>query len=159
MCTDGTKSSHMKKCSELPGRAFTISRLPRGATVMKRSPHCLHPTWTAVTSIISFTEKSKFLTMVPNCAMWNTKKENTVCTYLDLFGHETFLQNQYSMEHRLRNTVLGTPNSNCVTHSSGLNSENLTRAVVLHQADKRHHNLPVLHPQVQPQLTVHQVWQ
>ena len=52
-----------------------------------------------------------------------------------------------------------TPNSNCVTHSSGLNSENLTRAVVLHQADKRHHNLPFLHPQVQPQLTVHQVWQ
>ena len=41
MCTDGTKSSHMKKCSELPGRAFTTSRLPGGVSVTKRSPHCL----------------------------------------------------------------------------------------------------------------------
>ena len=36
-------------------------------------------------------------------------------------------------------------------------SENLTGAVALHQADKRRDNLPFLLPQVQPQLTVHQV--
>ena len=49
MCTDGTKSSHVRKCSELPKRAFSTSRLHGGVAVTKRSPHCLYPTWTAVT--------------------------------------------------------------------------------------------------------------
>ena len=53
-----------------------------------------------------------------------------------------------------KNTVQDTPNSNRVTLSSGLHSENLTGAAVLHQTDKRYHNLPFLLPQVQPQSTV-----
>ena len=64
-----------------------------GPLWQKENPHCLHPFWTAVTSIIYFTEMFSAWQVVPNWAMWSTKKENTVCIYPDLFGHETFLQN------------------------------------------------------------------
>ena len=44
-CTDGIMSSHRRKCSKLPGRAFIIYRNPWRATKMKRSPHCLCLSW------------------------------------------------------------------------------------------------------------------
>ena len=69
----------MRKCSELLGRAFPTSRLSGGAIVTKRSPHCLCLSWTAVTSIISFTETSKFLTKVPNCNVKHQEGKHSVC--------------------------------------------------------------------------------
>ena len=44
-CTDGIMSSHRRKCSKLPGRAFMIYRNPWRATKIKRSPHCLCLSW------------------------------------------------------------------------------------------------------------------
>ena len=49
MCTERIKSSHVRKCSKLPGRAFTTSRLPGGTTITKRSPYCLILSWIDVT--------------------------------------------------------------------------------------------------------------
>ena len=89
--TRALKGSHQVPWGNAHGRGFTTSRLPRGATVMKRSPHCLHPTWTAVTSIISFTEMSKFLTS--NLQLGHVKhQEGKDNVHLSWFiCHETFL--------------------------------------------------------------------
>ena len=57
-----------------------------GPLWQKENPHCLHPFWTAVTSIIYFTEMFSAWQVVPNWAMWSTEKENTVCIYSDLFA-------------------------------------------------------------------------
>ena len=52
-CTDGIMSSHRRKYSKLPGRAFMISRYPGRATKMKRSPHCLCLSWTVSVRLLS----------------------------------------------------------------------------------------------------------
>ena len=46
-------SSHRRKYSKLPGRAFMISRYPGRATKMKRSPHCLCLSWTVSVQLLS----------------------------------------------------------------------------------------------------------
>ena len=46
-------SSHRRKCSKLPGRAFMIYRNPWRATKMKRSSHCLCLSWTVSVQLLS----------------------------------------------------------------------------------------------------------
>lgn len=78
---------------KIPRRAFPTSRLPGGTTVTKRRPLYLTLSWTAVRTIISFTDRSKAWQAVSKRATWSPKKESTVCIYPDSSGHETFLKN------------------------------------------------------------------
>ena len=79
---------------KIPRRAaFPTSRLPGGTTIRKRRPLYLILSWTAVRTIISFTDTSKAWQAVSKCATWSPKKESTVCIYPDSSGHKTFLKN------------------------------------------------------------------
>lgn len=91
-------SSHVRKCSRASWKNLHHPRLPGGATVTKRNPHCLHPFWKAVTSIISFTE---MFTAWRGSQLGNVKhQEGERSVHLfSLFAPETFSQNECSIEH------------------------------------------------------------
>lgn len=146
----------MRKCSELLGRAFTTSRLPGGATVTKRSPHCLHPSRTAVTLIISFTETAKL--PISGSQLCNVKHQEG--------KHSVFIQPYLPMKpscktnilwNAPRETLFYTHPIQTVSNSALGSTQNLTGAAALRQTDKRHHYLLFLLPQVRPQSTVHPV--
>ena len=63
---------------KIPRRTFPTSKLPGGTTVTKRSPLYLILSWTAIRTIISFTDTSRAWQAVSKCATWSTKKESGV---------------------------------------------------------------------------------